>query len=273
MSSTAAKSAARALDVLQALARTGTPMSAHDIAAACAIPKSSAYELLKVMQTRRFVEYSPASRRWSLDVATLEIASAYRRSGALQQKCWAHLAKLTEQTGHTSHLAVLDGPEVLYLAKREPAGGGIHLVTEVGTRLPAQDTAVGRAILAHLERDELAHALVPEVVAPLNDRTSARWELLDALPKVRARGVAEDIGGVTPGITCVAAPVFGHDGRVVAAVGVSYVSATEDAAGHRSVERVTREAAHDLTQQLSRPTHGDDHPRAPELVTSADLTH
>lgn len=255
MSSTAAKSAARALDVLRALASAGSAMTANEIASACAIPKSSAYELLKVMQTRRFVGYSPASRSWSLDVATLEIASAFWRSGALQQKCWAYLARLTERTGHTSHLAVLDGPEVLYLAKREPAGGGIRLVTEVGTRLAAQDTAVGKAILAHLESDDLAQALSAQSAAPGTDR--ARQALLDGLPKVRAQGFADDIGGVTPGITCIAAPVFGPDGRVVAAVGVSYVSATEDAAGHQGVAQATREAARDLAEQLSRPAQGE----------------
>jgi DNA-binding IclR family transcriptional regulator len=237
--------------VLRALASAGSAMTANEIAAACEIPKSSAYELLKVMATRRFVGYSQASRSWSLDVATLEIASAFWRSGALQQKCWAHLARLTERTGHTSHLAVLDGPEVLYLAKREPAGGGIHLVTEVGTRLAAQDTAVGKAIIAHLEADELAHVLPPDTSAPGSSSDAARRGLVGLLPEVRARGFAEDVGGVTPGITCVAAPVFGHEGRVVAAVGVSYVSATEDANGQQSVARLTREAADALSEQLT----------------------
>lgn len=258
MSSTAAKSAARALHVLQALARAGGAMTAHDIAAACAIPKSSAYELLKVMQTQRFVEYSPVSRSWSLDVATLEIASAFQRSGALQQKSGMHLARLTEQTGHTSHLAVLDGPEVLYLAKREPAGGGIRLVTRVGTRLVAQETAVGRAILAHLSPEELSQVLLPGVAAHGERPGRVRRALDQVLTDVRTHGFAEDIGGVTPGITCVAAPVLGHDGRVVAAVGVSYVSATEDAAGHQSVGRLTRAAALDLTERLGRPAQDHD---------------
>ncbi len=245
--STAAKSAGRALDVLQVLARAGLAMTANDIAAACQIPKSSAYELLKVMQDRRFVEYTPGPRTWSLDVATLEVAAAYRRSGVLQQKSWVHLARLTEGTGHTSHLAVLDGPEVVYLAKREPGGGAIRLVTEVGTRLPARQTAVGKAILSHLASDELG-VLFGTATGP--DPEPARDRLLAELHDVRTRGFAEDIGGVTAGITCVAAPVFSRDEKVIAAVGVSYVSATQDAAAHDETTRLTLQTARDLTQQL-----------------------
>jgi DNA-binding IclR family transcriptional regulator len=244
---TAAKSAGRALDVLQVLARAGAAMTANDIALACGIPKSSAYELLKVMQDRRFVEYTPGPRTWSLDVATLEVAAAYRRSGVLQRKSWIHLARLTEETGHTSHLAVLDGPEVVYLAKREPVGGAIRLVTEVGTRLPARQTAVGKAILSHLASDELEVLFGATAEA---DRVPACEPLLAELCDVRRRGFAEDIGGVTAGITCVAAPVFSSDAKVIAAVGVSYVSATQDAVGHAETTRLTLQIARDLTHQL-----------------------
>jgi DNA-binding IclR family transcriptional regulator len=219
------------------------------------------------MQTRRFVEYSAATRSWSLDVATLEIASAFRRSGALQAKCRVHLARLTEQTGHTSHLAVLDGTEVLYLAKREPAGGGIRLVTEVGTRLAAQDTAVGKAILAHVAPDELALSLMPATAVA--GKGAGHPSLLETLAEVRAQGFAKDSGSVTPGITCVAAPVFGRDGRVLAAVGVSYVSATEDAARHQAAGRLTRQAAHDLTEQLTGPSRGEGPDRVAPLLAAA----
>ena len=248
----AANSAERALGVLHALARADDALSAHELADVCAIPRSSLYQLLNVMRQHRFVDYQPTDRTWSLDVGVLEIGAAYLRSGGLQQKSWRHLVRLTTTTGYTSHLAILDGPEVVYLAKREPSGGGIRLVTEVGTRLPARTTAVGKAILAHLTPSELTVLHGPGAAGGVLE--PARFhELVRELHVVRRDGYAEDRGQVTPGITCVAAPVITTDGRVVAAIGVSYVAAMHDEHAHATTVAEVRAAAQELSNDF---THG-----------------
>ncbi len=66
------------------------------------------------------------------------------------------MVALTKAADETSHLAVLQGTDVIYLDKREPLKPGVRLVTEVGTRLPAHLTAVGRAILARLDPEQLS---------------------------------------------------------------------------------------------------------------------
>lgn len=63
---------------------------------------------------------------------------------------------LTQSTDETSHLAVLQGSDVIYLDKREPLKPGVRLVTEIGTRLPAHLTAVGRAILSRLDAEQIS---------------------------------------------------------------------------------------------------------------------
>lgn len=242
----AAKSADRAFEVLRALARAGTALSALELAEVCSIPRSSVYQLLNVMREHRFVAYTPAERAWSLDVGVLEIGAAYLRSGGLQQKSWRHLIRLTTTTGYTSHLAILDGPEVVYLAKREPSGGGIRLVTEVGTRLPARSTAVGKAILAHLTPSELS--LLHDPGAGDDVMEPARFhDLVRELHTIRRDGYAEDRGQVTSGIMCVAAPVTATDGHVIAAIGVSYVAAVHDESGHASTVLAVRKAAQALS--------------------------
>lgn len=250
MSTERAKSAGRALVVLQELARAGTAMSAHELADACAIPRSSVYQLLGVMREHRFVDYQSAERSWSLGVGVLELGSAYLRSGGLQQRSRPHLVRLTTATGHTSHLAVLDGPEVVYLAKREPTGGGIRLVTEVGTRLPAHATAVGKAILAHLAPRELAIMYGPDVVGDALEPVRLH-DLVRELHAVRRNGYAEDHGQITPGISCVASPVQAADGRVLASVGVSYVSATQDEKKHAATVAEVRKTAAELSRAFA----------------------
>ncbi len=225
MASSSVRSAERLLDVLELLARSARPVPTMTIARECGIPKSSTHHLLNVMRDRNFVTYYEAERAWGLGVAVFETGSAYLRSGPLQRLGRHLLAELTERTGATSHLAILHGTEVLYIDKEQPSGT-VALVTEIGVRLPAHLTAVGMAILA-----ELPEAQVRALYAhqPLVRRTgrgpSSVEELLESLDAVHRAGHALDDQMVTPGIACLAAPVFGHDGLPVAAMGVTYIAA------------------------------------------------
>jgi DNA-binding IclR family transcriptional regulator len=118
-------------------------------------------------------------------------------------------------------------------------------------RLPAHLTAVGRAILA-----ELPAAQVEALYAgqPLVLRTGRGPTSLEALQRdleeVRRRGVAIDAEMVTPGISCVAAPVFSHEGVPVAAIGVTYVTAQRSAADARDAVALVREISGRLSSNL-----------------------
>jgi DNA-binding IclR family transcriptional regulator len=245
------KSAERLLDVLELLAHEPQPVSTMTIATACAIPKSSAHQLLNVMRDRGFVSYHDRERTWGLGVALFRIGSAYLRSAPLQRLGRQLLEELTRRTGDTSHLAVLRGTDVLYVDKEQPVGDGTSLVTEIGVRLPAHLTAVGRAILAQLPPADVVGRYDD---APLARRTGRGPGSLRALQRdlreVSARGYALDREMVTPGISCLAAPVFGHNGAAEAAIGVTFVSAQRSEGDIESAGEVTREIAGRLSAGL-----------------------
>ncbi len=231
-SASSVKSAERLIDVLELLAARTRPVPTMAIVRECSIPKSSAHHLLNVMRARNLVTYHEAERAWGLGVSVFEIGSAYLRSEPLQRLGRRILIEVTQQTGETSHLAVLHGTEVLYIDKEQPSRSAAQLVTEVGVRLPAHLTAVGRAILAELSEPRVRELYAGE---PLVQRTgqgpTSVDGLLHDLAAVRRRGYALDDEMVTPGISCVASPVFSHEGVPVAALGVTYVAAqraTED---------------------------------------------
>ncbi len=246
--SSTVRSAERALAVLQLLARHGRPMPTMTIARACGIPKSSTHHLLNVMRERNFVSYWEDRRAWTLGVAALEIGSAYMRSGPLHLQGRRHLAQLTEQLNDTSHLAVLHGTEVIYVDKQEPSGLGIRLVTEVGSRLPAHLTAVGRAMLARLPGDQL-QLIYAAYDFPTRTGNGPRSlaELRRDLEQVRHQGFALDLGMITPGITCVAAPVLGGDGAPVAAIGISFVGAQKTGEQLQAAAGLVRVASVELS--------------------------
>jgi DNA-binding IclR family transcriptional regulator len=136
------------------------------------------------------------------------------------------LADLVDRAGHSAHLAVLHGREVVYVIE-ERAPGRPPLVTDVGVRLPAQLTASGRAMLAQLPAVQV-RALFPDPAAfvlrtGIGPRSPSALRSL--LVDVRRRGHAVEDGEVTAGFASIASPVLDHSGHPVAGVAVTFAAA------------------------------------------------
>jgi DNA-binding IclR family transcriptional regulator len=199
------RSVLRALEILDLLAVTERPLGLAQIAKEFGIPKSSCLALLRALCARKFVKQEPGGA-YVLGLRSFEVGAAYLRAVTPVSAATAELHALTERLGMTSHFAVLEGDEVVYLAKQDPPGTGVRLASSLGARLSAWTTAVGQAQLAF--GDERAG---PEAARAAG-----------ALEEVRRRGYAVDEGTTAAGIRCVAAPVFGAGG-CCGAVGVSYL--------------------------------------------------
>lgn len=214
----------RGLAVLRLLATRAGPVSAGSVARELGLPRSTTYHLLGELAAAGFVTHLPEERRYGLGVAAFEVGSAYLRHDPLERLGRPLLQRLVSRTDGVSHLGVLHGRETLYLVKEQHRPGGLSLVTDVGVRLPAQLTAVGRAMLAHLPAPQV-RALFP-TPATMVDRTGRGPRSLPALRRLlsaeRRRGWAVEDGHVTPGFASVAAPAFDHGGRPVAAVGLTF---------------------------------------------------
>ena len=153
-----ARAARQALALLQALARQPVPVPAAALARDLGLPRSTTYHLLAELVDAGFVVHLPEERRYGLGVSAFEIGSAYSRQEPLARLARPVLARLVDAVGHSAHLAVLHGREVLYVVEQR-APGRPPLVTDVGVRLPAQLTASGRAMLADLPAGARAGAV------------------------------------------------------------------------------------------------------------------
>jgi DNA-binding IclR family transcriptional regulator len=223
MSEASAPALRKGLAVLQLLASRAAPVSAAAIARDLRLPRSSTYELLTELAAAGFAVHLPDERRWGLGLAAFEIGSAYLRGQPLERVGRPVLARLGRRTGGTAHLGVLHGNQTLYLAKERAPRAGPTLVTDVGVRLPAALTATGLSILAHLPAGPV-RALFPDR-ASFVDRTgrgpATLPELRRDLAQTRRRGWAIEDGRISAGTASVAAAVFDHNGRPIAAVGVT----------------------------------------------------
>lgn len=240
-----------ALALLQALASQQGPVPAAVLARGLDLPRSTTYHLLGELRRAGFVVHLPEERRWGLGVSAFEIGTAYLRQEPMARVSRPVLARLVEEVGHTAHLAVLHGREVLYVVE-ERAAGRPPLVTDVGVRLPAQLTASGRAVLAGLP-DAQVRALFPDP-AVFVDRHGAGPRSLSALRRVlavtRRLGYATEDGEVSPRFASVAVAVHDHTGRPVAGTAVTFPSAAVDAEARADLARRVLGAAAELTRRL-----------------------
>jgi DNA-binding IclR family transcriptional regulator len=242
----------RAVAVLRSLASHPEPVAAATLARELDLPRSTVYQLLAALEASGMVTRLPEEHAYGLGVGVFELGSAYLRNEPLERLSRPLLVRLVERVGATAHLGVLHGRETLYLVKEQPPDAAT-LVTAVGVRLPAHLTASGRAMLAHLPEAQV-RALFPDA-ASFVDRTGAgptrlselRWLIADE----RARGWAEEDGFVSEGMTSVAAPVFDHQARPVAAVGVTFASDTHPADARVALADAATDAADRLTVRLS----------------------
>jgi len=216
-----AKSAARALDVLEALVGESRGLSFTDVARLLEIPKSSLHELLAVLVERGYVEYEEASRLYTLGVRVWENGQAYLRHHELVGEAHVVMQGIVDALNETVQLAVLDGVENVYLDKID-CSHPLRLQSEIGGRLPAHATGLGKVLLAHLTPEDRAARFEGRALAAYTPRTVTDLEALSReLAAVRARGFAVDDQEYTPGLRCVAVPIRDAYGYVGAAMSVS----------------------------------------------------
>jgi DNA-binding IclR family transcriptional regulator len=219
------KSAARVFAVFELLVRHPDGLSLTQICQELDFPKSSAHALLNTMVQHGYLREGLRERSYRLGPALFELGSAYIASTNLVSDGWEIVRTTARLCDETVHLAVLDGNEVLYVAKEEGTRA-IRMVSAVGKRFPAYATGVGKVLLGNLSDQELLvrfphQSTLPQITA--NTITEAD-RLRAIIATTRRNGFALDHEESTPGLCCVAAPVYDAQQAIIAAISISVPS-------------------------------------------------
>jgi len=207
-----------ALDLLEAF-RGSEELTLTELSERVGISKSRAFRLLHSLALRGYVERSADGTRYTLGVKLIERAACVRKD--LRQLALPFMQQLHARFNETVNLAILEQGEILYIEMLE-SSRPFRMAAAVGSRSPWHSTALGKAIVAHLPEEELTSFLQAERLAKLTERTiTDREELRRELERVRRRGYAVDEGETEPGAACIGAPIFGQNGRPVAALSLS----------------------------------------------------
>ncbi|KAA9108303.1 helix-turn-helix domain-containing protein [Microbacterium rhizomatis] len=227
------QSFARGLEVMRAFDAQHPELTLSEVARRASITRAAARRFLLTLETLGYLRFDGKSFR--LTPRVLEFGFSYLSALSLPEIAQPHLETLSRDVGESVSAAVLDGTDIVYVA-RVPTRRIMSVRITIGTRFPAYATSMGRVLLAGMPEAGVDAALAASSPQHLTDRTlTAPEELRAELDRVRAQGWALVDGELEPGLRSIAVPVRGRDGGVVAALNVS-TSATRD-----SVERLTDE--------------------------------
>ncbi len=210
---------ARGLDVIRAFGPNRPSMSLSEVAAATNLARPTARRMLLTLEELGYVR--AARGEFSLTPRVLELGMAYIGATNIWEIARPHMEHLVERTGESSSLAQLDGSDIVYVA-RVAVPKIITIAVTIGTRFPALQTSLGKALLASLPPDELDRILAQ----PSRSGITPLWkpdveERNRTLREVREQGWALTDEHLAPGIRSIATPVHNGSNQVVAALNVS----------------------------------------------------
>lgn len=243
---------ARAFKVLRHIATGDELRNIASSARALLISRTTLIRLLATLEAERMIERTGDGAGYKLGLGLAGLAAQALFSADIVEIADPILAELAETLGLSAHLGVLEGREVLYLARRTP---NLHLVSNVriGSRLPAHATTLGRIILAHMPSAEVDRVYAGAVLKPATSKTPTTLSaLMRQLTADRAAGLAWSTSNFEAGISSVAAPVFDHAGIVTGAINVTGPNRSFEAGAQRSaeIETAIRDAAERISSRL-----------------------
>ncbi len=250
----------RGLDLLGQFSRHTPELTGADLARQLDLPRASVFRILHTLEKAGFVERVGDSTSYKLSLGVLRLGFEYLASMELTEHGRPVIEALRDATGYSAHLVVRDMRDVVFVAKATGRNALFHSI-QVGARLPAHATVLGRQLLSDLDMAALTE-LYPDTPLPAHTpKTPATLSELKALIDVdRARGYGISQGGYETGISTIAAPVFNDRHEVVAAVSITVPAQHLVAAQTELLVPQVKHAAVQLTQrishlpQLGRPT-------------------
>lgn len=221
------QSLARGLAVIRAFDAEHAELTLSDVARRAEVTRAAARRFLHTLVSLGYVRSD--GRLFALTPRVLELGFSYLSSLSLPEVLQPHLELLSREVGESVSAAVLDGADIIYIA-RVPARRIMSVRITIGTRFPAYATSMGRVLLAALPASARAEALAN--LHPLTDRTLTDAARLGAeLDRVASAGWAVVDGELEAGLRSIAVGVRDRSDRVVAAINVSS-SATRDSVDH-----------------------------------------
>jgi IclR family pca regulon transcriptional regulator len=242
---------AKGLAVIKAFSRDHSALTLSEIAAATRMPAATARRCLLTLEELGYV--TRRARAFLLRPKVLELGAAYLESMDIEHLTKTHLEELASATGDSAALSVLDGNDIVYLA-RTSVRTLVRLEAHVGSRFPAHVTSMGRVLLAGVGPERLdAYFRTQKFVALTSHTVTDPRKLRQLIEECRRAGYSAVEDELAYGVVAVAVPVFDQAGRVVASLNSSsHTRRVSKASLVRQRLAMLRKASREISVELAR---------------------
>ncbi len=224
-SSSSSRSLERGLAILSSFKSDRPLIGVSELSRDLSLSRSTAHRYISTLAQLGYLQQDRESKRYRLGPKVLDLGFSAINSMDVREVSAPHLQQLSDETGFTVNLAILDGTDIVYIERCRSARPGqreIDLNLHIGARLPAYCTAMGKAILAFLP-EERCEELIERIdfaqrgPNTLTDPVAFRAELA----RIRASGIALNDEELAYGLRSIASPIRSQSGEVVAALNLA----------------------------------------------------
>src|SRR5471032_444879 len=215
----------RGLAILALFTSDRPLLGVSELARALELSRSTAHRYVATLAELGYLQQDRETSRYRLGPRVLDLGFSAINSMDVREISVPHLQQLSDETGHTVNMAILDGSDIVYIERcrtSRPGQQAIDLNLHIGARLPAYCTAMGKALLAFLPEDELELALDDvELTARGPNTIIDKDAFMAELAQIRLTGIAVNDEELAYGLRSIAAPITARSGEVVAALNLA----------------------------------------------------
>jgi DNA-binding IclR family transcriptional regulator len=246
----AVRSVERAVQILSVLGEAGQGLALTELAVRAKLPKATAFRLLSTLANAGLVRRDDATSHYSLGPTILTLAFDLLNSMELRDAALPKMVALRDVSKETVTLSVLDGREVVYVARVE-SQHALRLSTSVGKRAPVHCTSHGKILLAYSDADTVNRILRTGSLERYTPRTTVDPDLIEAeLAVVRAEGVAIGDREYYEDTRSAASAIFDSHQRMLAALCVHGPVHRIPLRSLPTLQKQVREAAEAISREL-----------------------
>jgi len=242
----------RGLQLLKQFNAQDKVLTGAELSRRLQLPRASVFRMLQTLEHEGFVERVGESTGYKLALGILRLGFEYLASLELTEHGKPVVQRLRDESGFAAHLVVRDAREVVFVHKAPGINASFHSI-QVGARLPAHATVLGRVLLSDLSLEALRLLYPEKVLESFTAKTPKNIEELKRMiDQERAQGYSLSQGGFESGISTLAAPVFDDERHVIAALSITIPSVRMPDLDLQKLIALVISCAQELTDRMSR---------------------
>lgn len=211
-----------ALEIMEYISKQPKGVSFKEICTITDLPKSSTHNLVQTMCNLDFLQKKENYNEYRIGLKCFEVGNAYLSTNPFYSIAKEIVENVSVRCNQTSHFGILNGHDTIYLYKFD-SNQPLRIASHTGKRIPAHATAIGKALLSGLSREQLLELYKDYPLQPMTEHTITSLEqLIIQIEEVRRTKTAYESEESSPYVRCIAVPIQNRIGNVIAAISVSF---------------------------------------------------